>query len=113
MIGRIKEYEIIIAKIPFQEREQGKWRPAFVLKFEDEVVKVLKITTKFQNKSDYIKQFYFEIRDWLEAGLHEPSWIDTVRAIPIEIEGLKVRFVGYLSKEDEQRLLHFIEGREF
>ena len=111
MIGNLQEHEIIIAEIPFQDGSDSKWRPAYVLRFDNETLQVLKITTKYQQKSDYIKQFYFEIVDWLNAGLREPSWIDTINVIPLN-NNVKIRIIGSLTKRDEKRLRDFIANRQ-
>lgn len=41
----------------------GKRRPVFILREDDEKIVFFDITTKYQNKSVYMKHWYFEIKD--------------------------------------------------
>lgn len=110
MIGKAEEHEIILAEVPFQNIKGKKWRPVYILQFDDEQMYVYKITTKYHNKSDFIKSKYFEIIDWLKAGLREPSWIDTINIIPINSGNAKIRIIGRLTVEDRMRLIAFLSS---
>lgn len=110
MIGKLEEHEIILAEVPFQDVDETKWRPAYVLKLDDKLMFIYKITTKFHDKSNFIQSKYFEIIDWLKAGLREPSWIDTINIIRMPRDDTKIHFIGYLTREDKKRLVVFLSN---
>lgn len=57
-------------------------------------MKVFRITSKFANKSSTIKKQYYEIKDWKEAGLKKPSWIDIGEAISFDLKDLNPKRIG-------------------
>lgn len=81
----MEEFDIIIAKVPFEDSDDYKWRPVFILSVNGKAIKFLRITTKYDTKSDYIKSKYFEIIDYIEAGLNRQSWIDTFNLSAISV----------------------------
>ena len=107
----IKRLSIVFANLKFKDGSGSKGRPVYILKIEDKYYRILRITSKFKNKSESIKEKYFEIRHWKEAGLWKPSWIDTVQGynLPINTE---TEELGELSSEDKDRLFDFIQERE-
>lgn len=113
MSRQIQAYSIMIASLAYDEgREFGaKTRPAFVLKYDGEIISYFKITSKFENKSKYFQEQYFEVKDWVQANLRSPSWIDTYEIKEVEDKYVKVSIIGYLSKNDEGRLIKFLKEK--
>ncbi|HEQ1483138.1 TPA: hypothetical protein VD561_001811, partial [Streptococcus pyogenes] len=74
----IEVYSVLVSRIEYSDGTGSKVRPAVVVKFNDEVIKTLRLTTKYENKSDNIKSQYLEVIDWAKANLKRRSWIDTI-----------------------------------
>ncbi|BAH80715.1 toxin-antitoxin system, toxin component, MazF family protein [Streptococcus dysgalactiae subsp. dysgalactiae] len=64
----IEIYSILVSRIEYSDGTGLKVRPAVVVKFNDEVIKALRLTTKYENESDYIKGQYLEVIDWAKAN---------------------------------------------
>ncbi|MGG6838311.1 UNVERIFIED_CONTAM: toxin-antitoxin system, toxin component, MazF family protein [Streptococcus canis] len=47
----IEVYSVLVSRIEFADDTGSKVRPAVVVKFNDEVIKTLRLTTKYENKS--------------------------------------------------------------
>lgn len=105
----LSEHTVVVAKITYADGTGSKVRPAFIIKLDGDWVKTYRITSQFDHKSEYIKSKYFEIIDYMEAGLRKRSWIDTVQAYNINVNEAKIRIIGYLSGRDEARLRDFLE----
>lgn len=78
---------------------------------DDEVVLYYKITSKFEGKSAYIQSKYYEIKDWIAAGLRQPSWVDTINPRLLSTEELSVHVIGRFTKRDIEGLVAFLEER--
>lgn len=89
----------------------GKRRPILVVEFQDKWLYFYKITSKFQNKSKYIKAQYYTIRDWQKAGLVKQSYIDTGTLLRLRINDVELSYVGRLTIFDEKALARFISDR--
>ena len=63
----MKINEIYTAFVSWQRG--GKRRPVLILNINKNEVLVFKITTQYQNKSQYIKDKYYKIKDLSLAGL--------------------------------------------
>ncbi|WP_460017512.1 hypothetical protein [Lactovum odontotermitis] len=96
--------------ISYADGTGAKVRPAFVIEREEERIKTYRITSQFANKSDYIKSKYFEIIDYVEAGLRKRSWIDTVQPYMIDSSRTRIKILGYLSETDEARFRDFLQN---
>ncbi|MDG9734289.1 hypothetical protein [Leuconostoc pseudomesenteroides] len=112
MSSDIREHSIMIADLAYDEgREAGsKVRPAFVVKYDNQKIAYYKITSQFNNKSDYFQNKYFEIKDWVYAGLKKPSWIDTFKICRVDEQYVVIKFAGYLSANDEARFVEFLSN---
>lgn len=88
----------------------GKRRPVLVLGYDNRVVRVFKITSKFDKKSDAIKKYYYPINQWREAGLKKKSYIDTIRKENLSLEKVKFVKIGSLQIVDKNGLAAFIEN---
>jgi len=87
----------------------GKHRPVLVIDRQDTVLSVFNITTRYEEKSEAIRNKYFKINDWQQAGLDKPSYIDTniIRKLPKTVWDGKAP-IGKLTVADKQRFLDFL-----
>lgn len=103
--------KIATAYVRFVQLKNGKRRPIFVLKENNNKIIFFDITTKYKNKSDFIKQWYFEIRDYSGTGLNKHSWIDTFRVYSLnKTDENEIKYIGDLSDNDTHRLVKFLEA---
>lgn len=112
LMADIDIYSVLVTRIEYSDKSGSKIRPAVVVKFNDEVIRTFRITSKYENKSDYIKSQYLEIIDWFKAGLRRPSWIDMVQLYDIENDGFNIKVIGKLSDRDINRLKEYIRDKE-
>ena len=103
----MKTFDIYIAFVSWGDG--GKMRPVLILEQEEALVFVFNITTQYENKSKAIRDKYFKINDWQQAGLEKQSYVDTniIRELPSAIFDCKLE-IGRLSSADEQGLIEFI-----
>lgn len=59
----IEVYSVLVSRIEYSDGTGSKVRPAVVVKLNDEVIKTLRFTTKYENKSDNIRSQYLEVID--------------------------------------------------
>ena len=89
----------------------GKHRPVLVLMLKNDSVFIYPITTQYENKSKAVRERYFKINDWDQAGLTKQSYIDTGTLIKIQLSAIaNKKPIGRLSIADKQRLLEFISN---
>lgn len=86
----------------------SKRRPVLIIEDKNREVSVFKITSKYENKSKYIKHFYYPIVEWKKSGLNKPSYIDTKTLEYLNKKDLSFHRVGFLTSKDKQRLKEFI-----
>lgn len=99
------------AYVGFTDLADGKTRPILYIRQTDSDYIVFRLSSQYQNKSDFIKSKYVEIKDWQLVGLTKPSWIDTVQTYQLSIHKTKLTYIGQLSAHDYQRLIqHLIEN---
>ncbi|CUW11387.1 type II toxin-antitoxin system PemK/MazF family toxin [Leuconostoc gasicomitatum] len=96
------------AYVSFTEVNGGKKRPVLYLRQDDKNYVVFRLTSKYENKSEFIKQKYVEIVNWQQAGLSKPSWVDTVQVYTLPVNTTKLSYIGQLSSADIQRLINNI-----
>ncbi|HEP4358918.1 TPA: hypothetical protein VCS54_001770 [Streptococcus pyogenes] len=108
----IEVYSVLVSRIEYSDGTGSKVRPAVVVKFNDEVIKTLRLTTKYENKSDNIKSQYLEVIDWAKANLKRCSWIDTIQYYDLEDKGFNIKIIGKLSDRDIERLKDFLRAKE-
>ena len=113
MIDEVQRYSVSFVEVAYSDGTGSKTRPVYVLRFDNKVVKVLRVTTKYKNKSKKIQEKYFEIIDWFKAGLSRPSWIDTVRPYYIDSDEFGFDFKGYLTERDQERLEEFLLDTDY
>lgn len=70
------------------------------------------ITSQYQDKSDYIKLQYYPIRNWRQAGLKKPSYIDIGSTMRFDfLDILKSgKHIGQLNIIDVEELANFIQN---
>lgn len=99
--------EIYLAEIPYEDRNQVKYRPALVVSVGEEDVTVFKITSK------QIKKYYYPIQEWNQAGLNRQSYVDIHRTFTLP---QKVVFkrppLGKLTLDDTVNLFEFIKNQK-
>lgn len=103
--------KIATAYVRFVEDDDGKRRPIFIIGETEDKLRFFDITTKYANKSEYMKSCYFEIIDYQSTGLRKHSWIDTFRAYSLLKSSCRIRYIGNLSNNDTARLRAFLEKR--
>lgn len=69
-----------------------------------------RITSHYQEKSEYIQQQYYEIKNWKKAGMAKPSWIDIKVARRFSLKKISLEKRGELSLEDQIGLIKFIKS---
>lgn len=106
----LKEYDIMILNVQFGDGIGAKNRPAIILKLNGETISFYSITSQYENKSQYIQSKYFEIIDYVEAGLRKRSWIDTMTVKRLNENEVHFHVIGRLSMEDTYRFMRFLES---
>ena len=87
----------------------GKSRPVLVYAINEELIRIYPITTQYENKSEKIKEKYFRINDWSQAGLDKQSYIDTGTRFTQSLTIFdKIEPIGTLTEEDKKRLIKFL-----
>lgn len=88
----------------------SKRRPVLIIEEDDKSVSVFRITSKYKNKTNYIKHFYYPIVDWESSGLRKQSYIDTKTVQYLDKTDISFYRVGVLSANDRQGLKEFLEN---
>ncbi|EHN58634.1 hypothetical protein [Oenococcus kitaharae] len=99
--------DLVSLYVSFVETNGGKSRPVLIRRVSEQTVEAFKITSKYQNKSAYIKQQYYPIQDWQSAGLKKPSWVDLGNIYRFPKAGLNFKEIGHLSKLDQNNIADF------
>lgn len=100
---------IATAYVRFIQTTGGNRRPVFIIRETGDQIIFFDITTKYKNKSDYIKQWYFEIQDYKSTGLNKLSWIDTFKLYSLSKKSPnKIKYIGKLSDNDTSRFVKFL-----
>jgi len=104
---RIEPFTIYIFYMPWENG--GKNRPVLVFLHSINEVSVYSITTKYEDKSEAIKQKYFKINDITNTGLIRQSYVDTITRYTIPQSFLENKIpIGKLSNEDIKRFMEFL-----
>ena len=86
-----------------------KRRPALLMKWNESKAFIFRITSQYEKKSAHIREMYYPIVDWKEAGLNIKSYIDTVRLYHLDLSIItKQKPIGTLSKRDRIGLMDFL-----
>lgn len=103
----MKPFEIFIIYISWGSG--GKSRPVLAFLQDENNLSVYPITSQYKDKSEVVKERYFEIKDWSQSGLDKQSYVDTGMLIGFQvsvIDGKKP--IGELTPKDKQRFLEFL-----
>ncbi|RND43152.1 hypothetical protein FAM18110_02926 [Lacticaseibacillus paracasei] len=93
---QMRTNDLVSLYVSFVETNGGKSRPVLIRKVSEQTIEAFKITSKYQNKSAYIKQQYYPIKDWQAAGLKKPSWVDLGNIYRFPKAGLNFKEIGHL-----------------
>ncbi|MGT2712251.1 hypothetical protein [Streptococcus oriscaviae] len=107
----VREFDVVISYVRYADGTGGKTRPMVVTAVDGETIVVRRITSKFFNKSEYIQQKYYEIKDWERAGLNMSSWVDIKPPMRVNRNKFVIRIVGHLTKRDIDGLSSFLSSR--
>lgn len=93
--------DIIIAYVPYEEGQGGKFRPVlvFVLTGKKNEFIGLKITSKPRKKNRV------KIKYWKEAGLNMPSYIQCDNYTLFQLVDYKIKIIGRIHQYDYKRVL--------
>ena len=109
MPNRVQNYSVALAWVQARGTTPGKKRrPVYILDATATSVTFLIITTKYDNKSPFVKQFYSRVEDWAQANLAAPSWVNTYEVYQASLRDVGVTVIGFLSEQDTDRLFHLI-----
>ncbi|MFM1546317.1 hypothetical protein AB6P12_09885 [Streptococcus mutans] len=109
---KLEKYTIALARVVFHDKSGSKIRPVLLIRFDSEMVLALSITSQYSSKSESIKQKYFRIMDWSEAGLKKPSWVDTINILRFSPSTFShFRVIGKLTQRDKIRFVKFYVDR--
>ena len=98
----------IIEIIASDDGKTYKRRPAYVLSTNGIMLQCFPITSKFETKSRKLQRACFSIMDWDYAGLHKPSWINTINVHSLSVDKVTTRHIGILSESDTIRFKEFL-----
>ncbi|MDV5987546.1 type II toxin-antitoxin system PemK/MazF family toxin [Streptococcus canis] len=108
----LEVYSVLVSRVKYSDGAGSKVRPAIVVKFNNEMIRTYRVTTQYENKSDYIKSQYLEIIDWVQANLKRQSWIDTVKYYNVSNDEFNIKIIGKLSNRDIERLKDFLKNKK-
>ena len=94
--------------------EVGSDRKRLVLILEQTAggVTVFNITTRYDGKNEIIRSKYFKINDWQEAGLNQPSYVDTNKTVTLPLSSIDITHpVGTLTESDVQEFIEFMRNK--
>lgn len=69
--------DIVDVFVAYIIKTGGKSRLVLIIKLTDAKVWLLKITSKYTEKSENIRKYYYPIFDWEKYNFDKPSYIDT------------------------------------
>ena len=98
--------DVYWAYVGFTDIAEGKTRPVLYIRQTQKDYIVFRLSSQYDNKSEFIKSKYIEIIDWKSVGLSKKSWIDTVQTYQLPIDRAKLTYIGKLSKSDYERLIN-------
>ena len=103
--------DIVDVFVAYIIKTGGKSRLVLIIKLTDAKVWLLKITSKYTEKSENIRKYYYPIFDWEKYNFDKPSYIDTKEYLIANINDLKItKARSYFSLTDLKRLKIFIDN---
>ena len=102
--------DIVDIYVAYIDKPGGKNRPVLIIKLLNSKAWLLKITSKYKEKSENIRKHYFPISDWKKYNLDKPSYIDTKNYLIVTISDLNIeKYRGHFSIADLRKLKDFID----
>ncbi|HFI0638297.1 TPA: hypothetical protein ACGO3K_000360 [Streptococcus suis] len=111
IVMQVNEFDVLVSYVEYADGTGGKTRPMIITSINGDTIVVRRITSKFFNKSDHIKQKYYEIKDWKRAGLKMPSWVDIKPPMRVNKNQFVIRVIGKFTKRDIDGLSKFLAER--
>jgi len=110
-------FDIFIAYVSWGGvvNEVGSDRKRLVLILEQTAdgVTVFNITTRYDGKDEIIRSKYFRIDDWQEAGLNQPSYVDTNNTVTLPLSSIDAAHqAGTLTASDVQKFIEFMRNKQ-
>ncbi|HEM3642567.1 TPA: hypothetical protein U1C36_001721 [Streptococcus suis] len=105
---KISEFDVVVSYVKYADGTGGKTRPMIVTSVNGDTIVVRRITSKFFNKSEYIQQKYYEIKDWQQAKLKLPSWVDIKPPMRVNKDKFVISVIGRFTKRDIEGLSRFL-----
>lgn len=100
--------DVVSQYVYFTQQSSGKTRPLLVVATNSDKYLVYKITSKYENKPEAIKDRYFPIEDWEAAGLNKPSYVDTYSGTMWLPTARMNKKIGHLTDNDILRFQQFL-----
>ncbi|MGX4645712.1 hypothetical protein [Holzapfeliella sp. JNUCC 80] len=107
---RSTKNDVSIAFVQFSDKSGGKSRPVLVLTVSNAVISALALTSQYDKKSSVIKKQYYELKDWNDAGLNKPTWVDIKNRVLLPNGRVNFNIIGRISNRDIKGLDEFIEN---
>ena len=110
-------FDIHNCYVEFVEGNNGKFRPILILDWDNTkpgYVLFYKTTTQYDNKPKHIRKWYYPIKDWKQANIYKPSYIDIFKEEALEVEVLiadKGHYRGRLTDRDIIDFTNFYSKR--
>lgn len=103
--------KVYVVNIPYEDKSDSKIRPALVLSMSDGYIKLLKVTSDYDKKPEKIKELYYPIIEWQQAGLKKESYVDCHRTYNITTDYiLRNKPVAKLTVKDKVGLHSFVKN---
>lgn len=110
----MKKHDVISIYVAYASvrGSDDKRRPVLIVNIAEHSVFAYRITSKYNQKSEWMQSFYYLIEKWREIGLNLPSYVDTKTALEIMKKDLGiVKWIGSLDDFDVDGLAHFLKRR--
>ncbi|USS93256.1 hypothetical protein M8332_06600 [Fructilactobacillus ixorae] len=106
-------FNLYIAFVQFTDKHAGKTRPILIVRRSGNDFNYFPITSQYERKSLRIKQKYYRIIDWKQAGLNKQSYVDTNNLFSVPAYLIESKSpIGNLSDNDRESLLLFLQQKE-
>lgn len=101
----MKTFDLFLACVYFEDTHEYKIRPVMCISDNGKYIQGRKITSK-PKRNNYPGEF--EIEEWQQAGLKEPSVVRMSKYVTIPKRDVK-KFIGHLTLNDIRKLSEFMD----
>lgn len=109
----LRPFQIYLADVPYDEKPGSTYRPALVMIPHVGQTRIYKVTTRYDDKSSEIKDVYYPIKNWKQAGLDKQSYVDVHKTYEVPTRKLtEKKLKGALTAEDSVRLVKYIKDHQ-